>query len=202
MKIHIVWIYLLAYCLPVFAVECGNTDDHSVKSKFETLHCINCKSAYAYEEDNWEPVVTKFAELIDRIKKEHSKEEIRILMFSGSGEEHIGEKIEQLARSKVYLVKNMSLREVAGIINYCSCFIGNDNGLFHIAVALGIPTITIFGPENPLEWHPYGYLQKEKHIVISKNLPCVNCGKMYCEKHNCIDSITVDEVFEKLLKGV
>jgi hypothetical protein len=51
MKIHIVWIYLLAYCLPVFAVECGNTDDHSVKSKFETLHCINCKSAYAYEED-------------------------------------------------------------------------------------------------------------------------------------------------------
>ena len=108
------------------------------------------------------------------------------------------EKIEKLARNKVYLIKNMGLREISGIINYCSSFIGNDNGLFHIAVALGIPTITIFGPENPVEWHPYEHLSIEKHIVISKNLPCVNCGKMFCETHDCINSITVDEVFEKI----
>lgn len=139
----------------------------------------------------------KYAELADMIIENHKNQ---IVVFSGPGEEFIGEKILKLMKNRAYLIKNLNLREVAGIINHCSLFIGNDNGLFHMAVALGIPTITVFGPENPVEWHPYDHLPEGKHIIVSKKLICMNCGKLYCETNECIKSITVLEVFDFIEK--
>lgn len=35
-------------------------------------------------------------------------------------------------------------------------FIGNDSGVTHLAAQLGIPTIGLFGPSNPVQWRPIG----------------------------------------------
>jgi heptosyltransferase-3 len=47
---------------------------------------------------------------------------------------------------------NRSLREVASLMAHCGMYMGNDSGLKHLAVALGLRTLTWFGPESPVEW--------------------------------------------------
>jgi ADP-heptose:LPS heptosyltransferase len=70
-------------------------------------------------------------------------------------------------------------------------------------VALGVKTITLFGPENPFEWHPYA---KDEHpIAYVENLPCRKslapglpewCAIRECvsEKHRCMREIAVEDV--------
>jgi hypothetical protein len=45
---------------------------------------------------------------------------------------------------------------VAEHLQQCSCYLGNDSGITHLAALLGIPTIALFGPSDPLIWRPPG----------------------------------------------
>jgi heptosyltransferase-3 len=45
---------------------------------------------------------------------------------------------------------------VAEHLQQCSCYLGNDSGITHLAALLGIPTIALFGPSDPLIWRPLG----------------------------------------------
>lgn len=79
-------------------------------------------------------------------------------------------------------------------------YIGNDTGLKHIAIALGIPSVSFFGPERPLEWHPYD-TQMNPYFFID-GLKCRTdrshfCGLHQCDVMDCMNGITVDEVFSK-----
>jgi heptosyltransferase-2 len=106
-------------------------------------------------------------------------------------------------------VPSRSLKAVAAWMSHCQIFLGNDSGPKHLAVALGVPTVTVFGPEDPFEWHPYN---TEKHkICYIPNLPCRKdalpgfpqwCGLHECthEKNRCMTDITVDQVFQELKK--
>ena len=49
-----------------------------------------------------------------------------------------------------------SLLQTAAVLGFMATFIGNDSGLGHIASAAGIPTLTIFGPGKPEQYHPWG----------------------------------------------
>jgi ADP-heptose:LPS heptosyltransferase len=54
-----------------------------------------------------------------------------------------------------YLV-DASLLTVARRLQQCQCYIGNDSGLTHLAGMLGLPTLALFGPSDPIIWHPPG----------------------------------------------
>lgn len=97
------------------------------------------------------------------------------------------------------------LRLTAAILSRCDLFIGNDSGPKHMAVAVGVKTITVFGPENPFEWHPYD--RKEHPVVFHDGLSCrasvgpenpAWCGIEVCKKenHRCMKDIQVREVVE------
>ncbi|MBI3534059.1 MAG: glycosyltransferase family 9 protein, partial [Deltaproteobacteria bacterium] len=58
-------------------------------------------------------------------------------------------------RSQIHCKVGISIRSLAAILSQCSLFLGNDSGPRHIAAAVGTPTVTLFGPEHPFEWHPY-----------------------------------------------
>jgi len=49
-----------------------------------------------------------------------------------------------------------SLVDLASVLSCCTGYVGNDSGIGHLAGALGIPTVTIFGPTNPGQWRPLG----------------------------------------------
>lgn len=54
------------------------------------------------------------------------------------------------------LMKGLSLNEVVGILSCADVFIGNDSGVTHLAAALGVRTVAIFGPTNPTIYRPIG----------------------------------------------
>lgn len=88
------------------------------------------------------------------------------------------------------------IRELASLISLCDAFITNDSGPMHIASALLVPTVAVFGSTNSRTTGPFG----EGHKTVSKNLPCAPCMKRECpEKHlRCMTEISSDGVFEAL----
>ena len=84
------------------------------------------------------------------------------------------------------------------LLEICDIFVGNDSGLAHLATAVKTSTITLFGPEDPRKFSPYG----NNCTVIYKKLPCSPCGQTECirPENSCMDLITVDEVFEEIKK--
>lgn len=93
-----------------------------------------------------------------------------------------------------------SLSETASVIQKSSLLVSGDSGVLHIAVGLGIPTVSLFGPGRARKWAPQG----EHHIVISKGLPCSPCTTFGntppCPNNNCcMRDITVDEVVNAVI---
>lgn len=126
-----------------------------------------------------------------------------VLVILGPQEEKLSRPFQGLGN--LYIRCGGSLLENAALIQQADLFIGNDSGPKHLAVALGVKTITLFGPESPYEWHPYSL---EKHPVLYvENLSCRKslkpglpewCSISECivEKHRCMKGITAKQVSE------
>jgi ADP-heptose:LPS heptosyltransferase len=91
------------------------------------------------------------------------------------------------------LLRDIPLVDLAHELAACSLYIGNDSGITHLAAAVGIPVIAIFGPSDARIWAPQG-----AHVeVVKRNFPCAPChpgGKTQCDRQ-CIEAITVKEVY-------
>lgn len=109
-----------------------------------------------------------------------------------------------VVRSRITSEHQLGLRKLAALISQASVFVGNDSGPRHIAVAVETPSVTLFGPEHPFEWHPYP-TDRHPYLFID-NLPCRRdalpgypawCGIQPCitEEHKCMREIGVDQVF-------
>lgn len=125
------------------------------------------------------------------------------------------EAIKALPKSHHNKIENLSgktsIHELANSLNECRLYIGNDSGTTHIARALKIPSIILFGP-MPFEWcSPWSELQTiKKHeyyttdnaIAIQKELDCVPCKQKTCplKHHNCMKLITPNEVLDLSLE--
>ena len=125
-----------------------------------------------------------------------------VLIFGGPEEQELKNEICGLAddRENIISVDDTSLRESAAIIRQCDAMVTNDSALMHVAAAVQTPVVAIFAYTNPNVLFPW----KVKHKIIRKKLPCSPCFyyspkpvKCYTNKnYECINSITVDEVFE------
>ena len=90
-------------------------------------------------------------------------------------------------KNKHWLV-NMPLDLVAGVLSKTDLNIGNDSGVAHLASAVGVPTVTIFGPTSPAYWKPAG---NNSVVVFNKDKTC-RCGYKRAQRCNnklCFDSI-------------
>lgn len=140
----------------------------------------------------WFPI--RYADLCIRFQKEY--ENISILVFGGPGEEELGQQIcEIVGKECINLCGKTSLREAVALIEKCSLFITNDSGLMHIAAALDIPQIAVFGPTNHTTTSP---ASSNSHMVRVPT-PCSPCMKPEClpGHHECMKAVSVEAVFEK-----
>ena len=90
-----------------------------------------------------------------------------------------------------------SPRISAALLKFCKIFIGLDSGPLHLAMSVGIPTVSLFSDrDNPGRWHPLG----KEHKVIRKSVKCGGCRKKICPLpgHPCMNNIYVDEVIENI----
>jgi len=90
------------------------------------------------------------------------------------------------------LAGRTNLPEMGSVLQSADLLIANDSGPVHMAAALGLPTVVIFGPTNPRRIGPYG----RGHQVLLPPTPCL-CGRTRICKHPqkaCIKEITVAAV--------
>lgn len=146
----------------------------------------------------------KFAALGEKITEEYPK--AKILLFIGPEEEELKRDIAIMMKKKPIVVSHMSMREVSLIIKRCSLFICNDSGLMHVACAMKVPTVAIFGPTDPVATAPLG----DGHIVVKSDLPCQPCwpielygNRPECKRnppYSCLIDLPVEKVFEAARK--
>ncbi len=81
---------------------------------------------------------------------------------------------EKSASSSVHnYVGKLNLVQSAAVIKQCRLFVGTDSGLMHLACAVGIPVIALFGPSNTQKWGPKGIIDR----IISEYVACLPCTK-------------------------
>lgn len=121
-----------------------------------------------------------------------------LLLIEGPAEEGLARHIEQqLPSGKAILAESLHLSLLAAVIEQCGTFIGNDSGIAHLAAALKVPCVILFGPTLPQHWAPLG----EKVVVLRNPGSCEGCASdsvSGCRKHTCLDNITVEEVLRNL----
>ena len=95
-----------------------------------------------------------------------------------------------------------SLKELIAVIAGAKLFVGPSTGPMHIACATSVPVAAIFPPikvQSALRWGPYS----KESVVLCPKVECpakFNCIKEKCRYYNCMDSVSIDEVFEKAKK--
>ena len=89
-----------------------------------------------------------------------------------------------------------SLNEAIAIISLCNEVVSNDSGLMHIAAALQVPQVAIFGSSDPNHTPP----NSTKATIISLHLPCSPCHQRECPLGhlNCLNQISPERVFAAL----
>ncbi len=117
------------------------------------------------------------------------------LIIQGPAEIGLGNRIQQaLDPLPSILLESASLDLLAGVLHHCRTFVGNDSGVAHLAAGINIPSVVIFGPTRPQHWAPLG-----KSIVVLRNsAECGPCLQSRGTEHTCLNSISVEEVYEKL----
>lgn len=96
----------------------------------------------------------------------------------------------------INLIGKTNINQVGYIISKSKLVVGNDSGVGHIAAALDIPVISIFGPGFYKQWKPYG-----RNCYIIQSNVCNPCGSNPDCKHiNCLNSITSNQVIDVVKK--
>jgi lipopolysaccharide heptosyltransferase II len=130
-----------------------------------------------------------------------------ILLVGGPEDHALNEEVLRGLAAPVGSILNLagqtSFGELAAQYEQCALFIGNDSSPMHLAVAVGIPVIAIFGPTSPQEYGPYP-LDDPGHIAIWKHpagSPCFFLGRMRpCSDCRCMQAISVDDVWQAVLQ--
>jgi heptosyltransferase-2 len=159
-------------------------------------------AAYGHAK-RWPP--RRVAELVVRLS--HERGAVAVL-FGAGGDRAAGREIESSlppGSRVVNLIGRTDLRLLAGLMARCAAFVSNDSGAMHLAGALGVPLVAIFGPTDDRVTAPLGgpHAQGElsKPYVLTHPVFCRPCMLRDCPiDHRCMKRITVDHVFSAVTR--
>jgi heptosyltransferase-2 len=136
----------------------------------------------------------RFRELIMRLIQDP---QISVVIFGDQSMVSLADSICYNLPSRVInLTGSTTLRELCSLIQCCDVLLTNDSGPMHIAAALNIPLVALFGSTSAIATGPY--MSGE---VIHKHVACSPCFLRTCPiDFKCMTSIEVDEVFHLLKK--
>ncbi len=96
------------------------------------------------------------------------------------------------------LAPETTIIQMAGLISKCNLIIANDSGPMHLAAALGIPTLGLFGPTDPKKHGPY---TTKGDFVIKDDLHCIKCNKLKCPYNKeCFNEISIEQIISKSIR--
>jgi len=143
----------------------------------------------------WPP--ERFAALADQLMGDVGATVVLI----GSREEMdvTAEVVGHMTRRPVVLTGETSLAETIAVVSHADLLVTNDTGPAHIAAALNLPALVIFGPTDPTTTRPFS----ESAEVIRRPPDCAPCMLRDCPiDHRCMTAITPTEVYVRACRIV
>jgi heptosyltransferase-2 len=137
----------------------------------------------------------RFAAVADRLAGRFT---CPVVLFGSSGDRASTEAVQAASKNTfIDIAGKTNLGDAIALISRCDLFVTNDSGLMHVAGALGVPTVAIFGSTNPQTTYPLG----EKTLLIRRPVDCSPCLKTECPTDfRCMDLVTVDEVYDESIR--
>ena len=136
----------------------------------------------------------RYGALIDLLA---SRDDAEVVLVGAPSERAKCEEVASSSKSgAIVAAGSTNIGELVALLSLCDGFIGNDSGCAHIAGALGIPTVAIFGSTNPERTGPLG----AKTRVIYRKLECSPCLARTCRfgHYNCLNQIEAAELVEAI----
>lgn len=152
--------------------------------------CVVIISPFAHWETKlWEP--DRFSMLCDRLIERYP---VKVVFTGTNGEkEYVRRIVGSMRHTAFDLSGKTCLKELAYLCGRANLMISTDTGTMHLAAAMGLPVVALFGPTAPWRTGPYG----DGHSVIRKDLACSPCFKRRCESRECMRAIDVEDVLER-----
>ncbi len=140
----------------------------------------------------WPP--TRYAQLTLLFQQ---RQKASILITGSEADNQVAEAICSLVSPKpLNLSGKTDLRLLAALISQADLFISNDSGPMHIANALQVPVVAIFGPTIPQQTGPF----QPPSVIIKKEVPCWPCLYRECPfDHRCLTTVSAEEVYQASL---
>lgn len=143
----------------------------------------------------------RFADASVKVAKELGGAVAGIAIFGSKGERELCEQVATSITAAGVLAKNFAgettLAEFIDLAAACRVYLTNDSGAMHIASALGIPTVAVFGATDDRTTGPTGVLAR----VVREPVECSPCLKRECPiDHRCMTRVSAERVAETALE--
>ena len=116
----------------------------------------------------------QYAELANRLVDHYNA---TILLLRGPDEAELTHNVQEAMQSDAIAYAPKTIRELGALLSRCDLVVCNDSGPMHLAAALNIPTVAIFGPTDHVAWHP----MSENASVVRRDMPCWPCSAHKCK---------------------
>ena len=138
-----------------------------------------------------------FADLTDRLIGALHADAV---LFGSAEERPLAEEIARaMEHTPTVVAGDTTLRAFMALLSQCRLIISNDSGPMHLAAALGLPVVAVFGSTDERATGPLS----PRARIVKKRVPCSPCGLRECPIDlRCMSSLTVEDVFRACLELV
>lgn len=135
----------------------------------------------------WPP--SRFAELANRLRAQTDAD---VILFGTAREAAVTRAISsELHSPPIDLTEKTAIADLPPLLSQCHLFIGNDSGAMHVAAAVGLPVVAVFGPTDPHGTAPV----TPRSTIVQQKPYCSPCFLRHCPTdHRCMRSITSEMV--------
>ena len=137
-----------------------------------------------------------YARLADWLISEYNA---KILILRGPNEAHLTRHIQKIMTHPSIAHAPESIRNLAALMEHCNLVVCNDSGPMHIAAALNVPMVAIFGPTDHVAWEPLS----DEATIVRRDMPCWPCSAHKCKiGWECTKKLSVDVVRNEVTRKV
>ena len=131
----------------------------------------------------------QYTEIADKLARHYNA---TILLLRGPEEAELTRNIQEAMQSHAIPYAPATIRELGALLACCDLVICNDSGPMHLAAALDVPTVAIFGPTDHVAWQPLS----ENAAIVRRDMPCWPCSAHKCKiGWECTKKLPVEMVW-------
>ncbi len=149
--------------------------------------------AALYATKQWPP--ERFAQLGEYLEKQAG---LMPLYSVGPGESATLDAVQRSSPRPIRRLEGATLGQLAAALQGARLFVGNDSGPAHMAQALGVPAVVIFGSSSSVIWGPWPREDRNHRTwVVQNEYPCNPCPGDHCYRYpkpECILSVSLEQV--------